>query len=388
MKVFADLHIHIGRSKDGKPVKITAARDLTIENVLCEASLRKGIQLVGVVDTGSVGVQKDLYALLEQGKLRQLPGGGLTYLERVTLIPGVEVETSEQKGAAHFVVYLPTMEAVTAFSTVLSRYITNMQLSTQKARLSVSRLWDMAAQHTGIVIPAHIFTPFKSVYGSCSDSLTELLRRDQFEKLLAVELGLSSDTELAQMIGELAGAAFLTNSDAHSLAKIGREYNLLQVQEADFVNFLWTLQGVKGNRIIANYGLDPKLGKYHRTFCEECQNVAGTPPPVKVCPICGSTKVVKGVLDRITEIADPVRVPRPPYIHQVPLQFLPGLGPKTLDKLLNEFGTEMNVLHTASFEELANVVGQNLAGYILASRSGSLKLDPGGGGIYGRVSGN
>jgi len=385
VNVFADLHIHIGRSGDGRPVKITAADSLTVENLLFEAAVRKGIGMVGIVDSASPGVQRDLQILLERGLLQMLAGGGLRYAEKVTLILGVEVETGEAKGSGHFVAYFPSLEAVKEFSAVLNPYITNMQLSTQKARLNLERLWDLVSLQAGILVPAHVFTPYKSLYGSCCDSLTELLRPEQVSGLKAVELGLSSDTELAQQIRELNQLVFLSNSDAHSLPKIGREYNLLRLNQADFRNLVWALEGKNGCSVAANFGFDPKLGKYHRTFCNACLTVAQTPPPVETCPACGSGNVVMGVLDRITQLAQPCSSDRPPYIHQIPLQFLPGLGPKTLERLLREFGTEMNVLHHAQKEDLQEVVGPGITRLILASRDGTLEISPGGGGVFGRV---
>ncbi|MDA8442780.1 MAG: endonuclease Q family protein [Peptococcaceae bacterium] len=385
LKVFADMHIHVGRAGNDKPVKITAARSLTVANILQEAAERKGIHMVGIVDAGSPAVQADIAALCRQGELQTLAGGGLSYRRKLTLILGMEIETTEQKGAGHCVVYLPSLAMMQGFTTSLQPYITNLQLSTQKARLCLAQVWDLAAQFAGIVMPAHIFTPYKSVYGSCCDSLQELLRPEQLAELKAVELGLSSDTYLAELIGELHGVSFLSNSDAHSLPKIGREYNLLELPTIDFANFVRALTGENGCRILANYGLDPKLGKYHRTFCEACNTVTQAPPPVTVCPECGSPHVVKGVLDRITEITAPAVAVRPPYVHQVPLQFLPGLGPKTLAKLLDHFGTEMHVLHFAAEAELVGVVGATLTRYIMASRLGNISIATGGGGIYGKV---
>jgi PHP family Zn ribbon phosphoesterase len=99
--------------------------------------------------------------------------------------------------------------------------------------------------------------------------------------------------------------------------------------------------------------------------------------------------VVKGVLDRIVEIQD-FDAPRPPehrpaYQYQVPLQFVPKIGPVSLNKLLNRFGNEMTVLHAADFEEIRAVVGTDLARKIVAARAGELPLLPGGGGRYGRA---
>ncbi|HWJ02130.1 MAG TPA: endonuclease Q family protein [Verrucomicrobiae bacterium] len=382
MKVFADLHVHIGRSGDGRAVKITGARNLTVENIVYEAANRKGINMVGIVDAGSPGVQRDLEDLIQRGVLAPLSGGGLAYQD-TTLILGIEVETGEKKGMGHFIAYLPDLERVKEFARELGGKVTNMQLSTQRARLTARELWDLAAGFKGIVIPAHVFTPHKSLYGSCCDSLREVFRPDQ--RIHAIELGLSSDTELAMQIGELKECAFLSNSDAHSLGKIGREYNLLELTTGDFKNLQWALENKHGCRIVANFGLDPKLGKYHRTYCEECLNVTEVPPPVYACCKCGGSKVVMGVLDRITELANPALGERPPYIHQVPLQFLPGVGSKTLDKLLANFGTEMNVLHFVDKEQLAKVTGPIIAGYIVASREGRLEISAGGGGYYGKV---
>ncbi len=98
---------------------------------------------------------------------------------------------------------------------------------------------------------------------------------------------------------------------------------------------------------------------------------------------------MKGVLDRIAEIADypEPRPPshRPPYHYQVPLQFLPGVGAVALGKLLNRFGTEMHILHEAKPEDLELVVGQKLAKRVIQARQGSLPLLAGGGGQYGKA---
>ena len=386
MQVLADLHIHIGRTLQGKPVKITAARTLTVVNILHEASARKGLNLVGIVDAGSPGVQADLAELCSAQILRPLEGGGLSYRDRLTLIPGMELETTEAGGAAHFIIYGSSLAVMQAVTKSLQPYLTNPELSTQKVRLRIATVWDLLADLAVLLVPAHVFTPFKSVYGACCDSLRDLFRPDQVTRLQAVELGLSADTDLAQAVGELQSVAFLSNSDAHSLPKIGREYNLLDLAAVDFANLRAALSGANGCRIVANYGLDPKLGKYHRTFCEVCAAVADTPPPVQVCPHCGSSSVVKGVLDRICEIAQPAKVKRPSYVHQVPLLFIPGLGPKTLTKLLDCFGTELNILHRVSDADLVRAAGPVLADRIIASREGRLRIKPGGGGIYGKVS--
>lgn len=237
------------------------------------------------------------------------------------------------------------------------------------------------------MIPAHVFTPHRSIYGSCAPRMADVL---DLSRIAAVELGLSSDSRMAGWISELDPFPLLTNSDAHSLGKIGREYNELLLREASYREFELALADLEGRKIIANYGLDPRLGKYHRSFCSSCGTTATGDEPMTVqCPSCGSKNIVRGVLDRILSISDrPMQQTpghRPPYNNQVPLEFIPGLGPSKLERLLDNFGTEMNILHRVPEEELARVVGEELAAWISAARSGELALQSGGGGIYGKV---
>ena len=77
---------------------------------------------------------------------------------------------------------------------------------------------------------------------------------------------------------------------------------------------------------------------------------------------------------------------RPPYVYQIPLTFMPGLGGKTIDKLLNNFETEMNILHKLSEDDIEAVVGQKIAKNIIAARTGNVKIQSGGGGVYGKLT--
>ncbi len=389
-KLYADLHIHIGRTSAGRPVKITAARDLTFENIAKECATRKGIDIAGVVDCGSPAVMQDIDALVESGEMVELPGGGLRYREATTVILGCELETVEDDGSAsHHVSYFPTRDQLEVFVGFLRRLVTNLDLSSQRCRVPARELLRMAQTAGGIFVPAHAFTPHKSPYGSCVRRLADMFGDDGMAQLAAIELGLSADSHLADRITEIAGLTFLSNSDAHSLPKIAREYNLLRLAEPSFQEVVWALRRENGRSVLANYGLDPRLGKYHRTFCLGCEQIALGPPPALRCSVCGDDHIVKGVLDRIAEIADypEPRPPdhRPPYQYQVPLQFLPGIGAVSLGKLLNRFGTEMRVLHETEETELELVVGKKLAGMIAQAREGTLPLLAGGGGRYGKA---
>ena len=147
---------------------------------------------------------------------------------------------------------------------------------------------------------------------------------------------------------------------------------------------------MKGRKIIQNYGLDPKLGKYHRTYCEICdKRIDGIAPVVK-CDTCDSKNITMGVFDRIEIIKDKedTKSPefRPDYIYQIPLTFIPGLGGKTIDKLLNHFGTEMTILHKVSKDDIEAVVGEKIANNIINAREGNMQIEEGGGGVYGHIN--
>lgn len=404
-KFFVDLHVHIGRAGQGQPVKITAARSLTVPGILDECMIHKGINIVGIVDASSPHVQIDLQKLVENGDLREMPGGGLRYKEKVTLILGGEVETTDRvtdfagqqrDRSAHCLCYFPRLAQIREFTEELSKpgRVKNTGLSSQKSYLTMQSLWEIVDFLGGIMIPAHAFTPHKGVYGSCVRSIRELLSEEAWAAVPAIELGLSSDSNYADMISELSDKTFVSNSDAHSLPKIGREYNIMDMEQPTFEELVKALRRLEGRGVIGNFGFDPKLGKYHRTFCEECNFVADTPPPAAACTKCGcivdGRRVVMGVIDRIYQIRD-AENPKPPhhrpnYQHQIPLANLPGIGQKTLNKILGVF-TEMEVLHKISKPELIQLVGEKPAELIVLAREGGLEVSAGGGGHYGRVKG-
>ncbi len=393
-EMFADLHVHIGRSEKGKPIKITAARSLNFANIAKECCDRKGIQIVGIIDCASPYVIEDIEDFLKTGEAYEIEDGGIIYKDKVCIILGSEIETSEindegKTGSAHNLCYFPHLADIKGFSNEMSKYIKNITLSSQRACISAYQLVDIVEKYNGILIPAHAFTPHKSFYGNCTSRL-ERIFKEKFNKIFAIELGLSSDTELADQISELETKTFVTNSDAHSLPKIAREYNKILLEDISYKELVKALKNEDGRKILTNYGLDPKLGKYHRTYCEKCDKPIEGQPPITECPICHGDNITMGVMDRIVTIRDKEegKSPegRPPYIYQVPLTFIPGLGSKTIDKLLNTFETEMNILHKLSEDDIEAVVGEKVAKTIVSAREGQVKIQSGGGGVYGKLT--
>lgn len=379
--LFADLHIHIGQSLDGKYVKITGAKTLTLPNILEVARNVKGLSLIGVVDAHSTGVQEDFKTLLAAGDLCPLSAGGYA-AHGLTLIPGHEIELQVGEGNAHFLAYFASVEQVQRYVSVLKPTIKNWQLSTQKGFLPIDLWLEAVRKAEGIWFPAHIFTPHKGIYGNCCSRLSDVLAVVP----KAIEIGLSADRGMAESISELETYVMFSNSDAHSLPNIAREYNTLEHVDPTFGGLLNLIEQ-KNKQAVRNYGLPPKVGKYHRTYCLSCEQIIKAAAPQLTCPDCGSKHVVMGVLDRLMSIADrPIgKYNDSMYVHQVPLRQLPGIGPKMYEKLLREFGTEMAVLHQVSPEDLQRIAGEKVAIWIIKDRRGELIVEAGGGGIFGKV---
>nr|WP_241254492.1 endonuclease Q family protein [Brevibacillus sp. SYP-B805] len=382
---FCDLHIHVGGTQSGRPVKITASRQMTLTRILEEASERKGMEMIGIIDAHAPEVQEELAELMERRQAVPHPLGGIAYKQTMLLL-GCEVEIKEPgRGEAHFLCYLPTLDKMSRFTRWLSARCKNVNLSSQRIAAGLHELQEYLASQEGILIPAHIFTPHKGLYGSCADRLADVLDPALVN---AVELGLSANTEMADRLSELHDKTFVTNSDAHSLSKIGREYQAIRMAEPCFEEWRKALQRADGRGVAANYGLHPRLGKYHQTTCQSCH----APLPVEGdgrCPHCGYKAVVRGVAERVEQLADlpaGVHPPhRPPYVEQIPLEFIPGVGRKTREKLYQAFGTEMNILHRTDEEQLASIVGEAAARTIILARAGKLAISAGGAGTYGRV---
>ena len=381
---YADFHIHIGRTKSGRAVKITGSKTLTFSNIVRVASEKKGLDLIGIIHCHSPEVLDEIEELLSTGELYELPDGGLRY-QSVTVIPGSEIEIYDEHchGPIHVLAFFPTIEVMKSFSVWMSGYVKNIHLSSQRIYCDGITLQKTVRSFGGLFIPAHVFTPFKSLYGKgVISSLNEVFDPTLID---AIELGLSADTDMVKSIKELEQYVIRTNSDAHSLGKMAREYQTIRLEQANFTELKKALEEINGRAITANYGLNPLLGKYHQTVCGKCFQQVDEGE--KACPTCHAKHIIKGVSTRIKELSIEVEQyrTRPPYIHQVPLDFIPGLGPKMLERLLQAFGTEMTILHKVAVEDLEKVVPRKLAGYIDQARKGALSFEVGGGGKYGKV---
>ena len=199
-----------------------------------------------------------------------------------------------------------------------------------------------------------------------------------------MNFGLSADTDYADRIRELADKKFLTNSDAHSLPKIAREYNTFEMENISFESFKKVLGyedkiqngDNKLNYIVCNNGMYSRLGKYNKTYCDMCECVSEIEDGK--CKKCGSKKIVKGVEDRVLEIADGESVSpknRPKYMYKIPLEYIPKLGKKTKEKMLEFYGTEMNILNKVSIKNIEENFGKQIAKNIEITRNGNITIE-------------
>ncbi|MED3648596.1 endonuclease Q family protein [Halalkalibacterium halodurans] len=381
----ADLHIHLGQTASNRPVKITAARTLTLENIIDYAGTVKGIDIIGVIDCHVPEVLEGLKHSIESGEAYELKGGGIRFPD-VTLILGTEIEVYDEEslGPVHVLAYTPTWNAMMELSSWMGSRMKNPTLSSQRLYETSIVLQQKVKELGGLFIPAHAFTPFKGVYGKgVKQSMGEIF---DLALIDGIELGLSADTSMADQVEELHRFPFLSNSDAHSLEKLAREYQILHLYEPSFQAFQSALRDKDKCSIVANYGLNPYLGKYYETTCAQCR----TPMKGSACETCGSSKVVKGVSERLTELATASEnngKQRPPYVHQIPLEFIPKVGKRTLVRLREAFGTDMDILHQATFEQLCDVIPNHIAEAIVIAREGKATIKRGGGGHYGKMIG-
>ncbi len=244
-----------------------------------------------------------------------------------------------------------------------------------------------------LVIPAHIMTPWFGLYGSKSgfDSIHDCFE-ELSEYIYAYETGLSANPLMLLKMKECRERTLLSNSDAHSLEKLGREANVF---ESDF-NYDSIIKKIKGNELLETIEFYPEEGKYFNDGHRNC-NVNFSPEETYkyngICPICGKPLVV-GVLSRVNELSDLEEVHGYNFKSLVPLKEIIaeilnlGASSKAVDKeymkLVREFKSEFNIL---LYEDIKNIEKANkiVALAIKKMRAGDIYINPGYDGEFGKV---
>jgi len=253
------------------------------------------------------------------------------------------------------------------------------------------------------VIPAHIWTPWFSLFGSKSgfDSLHECFK-DQDQYIHAIETGLSSDPPMNWRLSQLDRLNIVSFSDLHSFWpwRLGREATIFELKELTYENLLRALRSGEG--LQGTIEVDPSYGKYHFDGHRNC-NVVMTPKEAfehkNICPKC-KNELTLGVAHRVEELADRKegfkRQNAKPFHTMLPLsEILSTMLNKTIsakivwkeyNKLLRRFGSEYNILIDAPEDKLKETVHKKIAEAIIKNRAGELKVEPGYDGVYGELA--
>lgn len=405
MKMIADLHIHsrfsMATSKEGTP-----------ENLDFWAR-KKGISLIGTGDfTHPVWREELKERLVSEGnglyrlrdeyvkeESRKFPGEGTRFVVSGEISSIYKKNGKTRK--VHNVILLPGLEAADAMAQRLEK-IGNIHSDGRPILgLDSHDLLEMMLDvcPEGILIPAHIWTPHFSVLGAKSgfDSVEEC-----FEELApyihALETGLSSDPAMNWRISKLDRYQLVSNSDAHSPSKLGREANLLDIDCSyeGLYRAIRTGEGLEGT-----VEFFPEEGKYHFDGHRKC-GVSLSPVEAErlggICPVCGK-KLTMGVDHRVEQLADRaegfVKKDGKKYESLVPLPEVISacMGYSTASKkvqgcfeqMIQTLGTEFDILRNVPSEDIKSCAGERIAEGIENVRTGNVKRIPGYDGEYGKI---
>ena len=405
MKMIADLHIHsrfsMATSKEGTP-----------ENLDFWAR-KKGISLIGTGDfTHPVWREELKERLVSEGnglyrlrdayikeESRKFPGEGTRFVVSGEISSIYKKNGKTRK--VHNVILLPGLEAADAMAQRLEK-IGNIHSDGRPILgLDSHDLLEMMLDvcPEGILIPAHIWTPHFSVLGAKSgfDSVEEC-----FEELApyihALETGLSSDPAMNWRISKLDRYQLVSNSDAHSPSKLGREANLLDI-DCSYEGLYRAIQ--TGEGLEGTVEFFPEEGKYHFDGHRKC-GVSLSPVEAErlggICPVCGK-KLTMGVDHRVEQLADRaegfVKKDDKKYESLVPLPEVIStcMGYSAASKkvqgcfeqMIQTLGTEFDILRNVPSEDIKSCAGERIAEGIENVRTGNVKRIPGYDGEYGKI---
>ena len=400
MKIFVDLHLHSKYSRG-------CSKNLDLENLSYYAKL-KGLKLLITGDFTHPAWFKEISQKLEPA------GDGIYKLKNDTdiyfLLGGEISSIFSRKGVVkkvHYLVILPRFDLAEKLNKKLSLYANLASDGRPILGLDVLDLMKILFDlyEETIFIPAHIWTPWFSLYGSVSgfDSIYDAFN-DYVKYVTAVETGLSSSPQMNWRIPELDNISIVSFSDSHSPQphRLGREATLLEVEELSYKNIYQAMKNPdEKNRILMTIEFFPEEGKYHYDGHRLCK-IRFSPEESKennfLCPVCGK-KVTIGVLSRVEKLAqrpanflDPQR---PPFKMTVPLLEILAqiyksqvttkkVWEKYLD-LVKKFGSEFDILTGDYNQEKMKDEEPLLFQALSKIDKEEIILEPGYDGEYGEV---
>ena len=406
----ADLHIHSKYSR-------ATAKDLDLEHLYVWAQ-KKGITVVGTGDFTHPQWYTELAEKLEPaepGLYRLKPEIEQCWNEWVPLscrapvrfILSCEISNIYKKKDRtrknHNLVFFPDLDCVNRFNTRLDA-IGNIHSDGRPILgLDARDLLEIMLETStdGFLIPAHIWTPWFSMLGSKSgfDALTECFD-DLSAYIFAAETGLSSDPAMNWRVSALDNITLVSNSDAHSPSKLGREANWFNTR-MNYYAIRKAIESADKNEFLGTFEFYPEEGKYHvdgHRKCDICFTPSQTRNHSGRCPVCGKPLTL-GVLHRVEELATRQEGIQPeralPFFRLIPLEDLLSeilnVGAKskkvqrTYQSLIEQLGSEFRILHTLNPEAIDRAGVPLLAEAICRMRDNRVSFSPGYDGCYGTV---
>ena len=315
---------------------------------------------------------------------------------------------ADKSKKVHHVIFTPSLETAAQISDRLEKYgnlaADGRPILDMTSPQLVEEVMEVSDQNE--VVPAHVWTPWFSLFGAFSGFDTiEDCYQDMTRHIHALETGLSSDPPMNWRLSALDRFTLISNSDCHSHWpwRIGREANVLELKQLSYMEVVDTIRKKDTERFKYTIETNPAYGKYHWTGHRNC-NISLPPQEAEKygnrCPVCGR-KLTRGVDQRIEELADRPAdyVPENPigYKRLLPLSEIItavlGVSYQGAKKvwsiytpLVNKFGDEYTVLIEASKEEMSKVVNSRIAEAIIRVREEKAKVIPGYDGVYGQLA--
>lgn len=402
MRQIIDLHIHSKYSR-------ACSQRLTLANI--DAACR--IKGVDVIATGDFTYPAWFDEINDQ--LSEISKSGLYKLkeagdDKVKFILSTELaliyKAGDKARRIHLMVHAPNIKAISELNKYLDKKFNIRSDGRPILGMSAIELFKLCLSINPqfLIYPAHIWTPWFSVFGSKSgfDKLEECFG-EYTDQVYALETGLSSDPEMNWRVSALDRLTILSNSDAHSLQNIAREANIFELKKPSYDEIYQAIKNKDLMKVKGTIEFYPEEGMYHYDGHRDCGVVMSPAESKKqkgICPVCKKPLTI-GVAARVEELADRPEGVKPenavPFHKLVELDKIiaEALGIKSrsskqvlaeYDSLIRKLGSELKVLLDIDLNDIKKATLSEIAEGIRRVRAGQLSIKPGFDGQYGQIA--